>query len=138
MTHYETLQISPKASPEVIEAAWKTLMLQYHPDRKGGSKKKAADINIAHDILSDPKKRELYDLELKANRPVRQKPIVMPQQAPAYPPAYPPPTLDVQAIINRTVEAGKDALQSALVGELEKNPVFKSVLDSLRTKRRTG
>ena len=31
-TYYDWLEVSPKASPEVIEKAYKALVKKYHPD----------------------------------------------------------------------------------------------------------
>lgn len=67
MTHYELLQVSPEASTEVIEASWKTLMKKYHPDKKTGNAQLAEKLNQAHDILSDPEKRKVYDLSLNGS-----------------------------------------------------------------------
>jgi curved DNA-binding protein CbpA len=68
MTYYEVLQVARDASPEVIEASWKALLRKFHPDRPANrtaqAKEKAYQINEAHDILSDPKKRKEYDRSL--------------------------------------------------------------------------
>lgn len=64
MTHYELLQVSPEASQEVIEASWKALMRKHHPDKGKGNTEIAKKLNEAHDTLSDPEKRQRYDLEL--------------------------------------------------------------------------
>ena len=62
-THYDTLQVSPLASTEVIEAAWKSLMKKAHPD-VGGSEGRAKRLNQAKDVLVDPVKRREYDRSL--------------------------------------------------------------------------
>ncbi len=63
-THYDTLQVSPLASTEVIEAAWKSLMKKAHPD-VGGSEGRAKRLNQAKDVLTDPAKRREYDRSLR-------------------------------------------------------------------------
>jgi curved DNA-binding protein CbpA len=64
MTHYELLQVSADASPEVIDACWKALMRKFHPDKGKGNTELAKKLNEAHDVLSDPIKRQAYDIEL--------------------------------------------------------------------------
>lgn len=60
--YYELLQVHPKASPEIIKKAYRTLMLELdaHPDR-GGSARQASALNEAYAVLSDPGKRREYD-----------------------------------------------------------------------------
>lgn len=59
---YEILEVSQRASPEVIEAAWKAIMKRNYS--RGKFIDGTATVNNAHDILSDPSKRREYDLEL--------------------------------------------------------------------------
>jgi len=61
VTLYDILEISPKASPEVITAAWRSLSKRHHPDKEGGSEETIKYLNHAHDILSHPQKRKNYD-----------------------------------------------------------------------------
>jgi hypothetical protein len=59
---YDTLQVSPSASLEVIKAAYRSLSRLYHPDVPAtGSAVKMRALNGAYEILSDPKKRKEYD-----------------------------------------------------------------------------
>lgn len=67
-TYYEILGVSEKATHKEIKSAYKVLMKKYHPDVYKGNDKIAAEINNAYDILSNPKTREEYDLELKEQR----------------------------------------------------------------------
>jgi serine/threonine protein kinase len=60
---YSVLEVSPRARAEVIDAAYKVLMKEYHPD-KGGSNRVATTLNEARDTLMDPKKRSDYDSKL--------------------------------------------------------------------------
>ena len=67
------LEVSEKASQEIIEKAYKTLAKKYHPDLQDETSKKKAEammkkINEAYAILGDVEKRKAYDAELKAKR----------------------------------------------------------------------
>jgi curved DNA-binding protein CbpA len=68
MNYYETLEISPNASQDVLKAAYKSLMQRYHPDKNPGNFEAAAHsvlVAQAYEVLSDSGKRAAYDLELK-------------------------------------------------------------------------
>jgi hypothetical protein len=68
-TLYDILEVSASASPETIEAAWKSLSKRFHPDNHTtGNAEKMKLINDAHDILSDMSKRRLYDQLLRSQR----------------------------------------------------------------------
>lgn len=61
---YATLEVPRTAEPEAIKKAFRTLALKFHPDRNQGSKaaeERFKAINHAYEVLSDPKKRALYD-----------------------------------------------------------------------------
>lgn len=64
---YDILEVSRTASPEVIRAAYKSLVQRFHPDKNPGNPN-AEDllklINNAYDTLSDPSKRAAYDVML--------------------------------------------------------------------------
>ncbi len=57
---YQVLEVSPRARLSVIEAAYRALMKDHHPD-VGASGLIARDLNEAHDILTDSLKRKDYD-----------------------------------------------------------------------------
>ena len=57
---YDILEVSPRASMDVIRAAYSTLMKNFHPD-KGGSERVAKLLNQAKEVLLDPDKRSDYD-----------------------------------------------------------------------------
>lgn len=62
MTHYDTLGVSDKAAPDEIKKAYRKLASQHHPD-KGGDTAKFQEIQTAYDILSDPQKKQQYDMD---------------------------------------------------------------------------
>ena len=68
--YYDILEVSQKASKEVIEKAYKALVKKYHPDLQPPDKKKEAEdkikiINEAYSILSDETKRAEFDRKLQ-------------------------------------------------------------------------
>lgn len=72
-TLYEILEVSEKASPEVIEKAYKVLVKKYHPDLQKEEDKKNAEvmmkkINEAYEVLQDAQKRMEYDNNLEEER----------------------------------------------------------------------
>jgi len=58
---YELLNVSPRASNDVIKAAFKVLALKYHPDRPNGNLDVYKDLDLARETLLDPNKRKLYN-----------------------------------------------------------------------------
>jgi DNA-directed RNA polymerase subunit RPC12/RpoP len=62
LDYYEVLQVHPKAHPEIIKRAYRTLVAQLHahPDL-GGSHQQMVLINRAYEVLSDPELRAEYD-----------------------------------------------------------------------------
>jgi curved DNA-binding protein CbpA len=64
--YYETLQVSPNADEEVIQAAYKRLAFKWHPDKQPGDPFASAKmklLNTAYEVLSHPEKRKEYDLQ---------------------------------------------------------------------------
>jgi molecular chaperone DnaJ len=62
--YYGVLGVKKTASEEEIRKAFRKLARKYHPDVNPGDKKaeeKFKEISEANDILSDPKKRKIYD-----------------------------------------------------------------------------
>lgn len=60
---YEVLGISKDATEKDIKSAYKKLAKKYHPDlnKTAEAEAKMKEINKAYEILSDQKKREMYD-----------------------------------------------------------------------------
>jgi len=62
--YYEILGVSRAATQDQIKSAFRKLARKYHPDVNPGDKtaeEKFKEINEAYEVLSDPKKRQLYD-----------------------------------------------------------------------------
>jgi curved DNA-binding protein CbpA len=67
--YYRILQVTRDADPTVIDRAYKALSLAHHPDRaspreRTGATRRMQRINEAYSVLSDPKRREVYDATL--------------------------------------------------------------------------
>jgi len=58
--YYDVLEVSPRARPEVIGAAYKALMKIFHPD-KCEDDRVSKQLNEAHQVLSNAKSRKKYD-----------------------------------------------------------------------------
>lgn len=59
--YYKILGVSNGASQDEIKKAFRELAHKYHPDKQGGSAEKFKEINEAHQVLSNPEKRQQYD-----------------------------------------------------------------------------
>ncbi len=63
--YYKILGVSENATPEEMKKQFRKLAKEYHPDRHQGDPAKEAkfkEIAEAYDTLSDPKKRQEYDM----------------------------------------------------------------------------
>ena len=70
--YYEILEVDRKASKEIIEKAYKTLVKKYHPDVQEQNQKVKAEekmklINEAYSVLSNEEQRYEYDQQLEEN-----------------------------------------------------------------------
>lgn len=62
--YYEVLGVAKGASADDIKKAYRKLAMKYHPDRNQGNKEaeeKFKEASEAYEVLSDDKKRQLYD-----------------------------------------------------------------------------
>ena len=64
--YYEILGVAKTSTAQEIKKAYRSLALQFHPDRVPEDKKKESEekfkeISEAYGVLSDPKKRQTYD-----------------------------------------------------------------------------
>ena len=62
--YYETLGVPRKADADEIRKAYRKLARKYHPDLNPGDKsaeERFKNVQEAYDILSDAKKRQMYD-----------------------------------------------------------------------------
>lgn len=70
-SYYDILGVSSNSSTDEIRRAYRKLAMQWHPDRwtrtpssLGEAKSKFQQIQEAYSVLSDPKKRTMYDVGL--------------------------------------------------------------------------
>merc|ERR1719335_1343893 len=57
---YKLLGVDKNASDNDIKKAFRKLAIKHHPD-KGGDPETFKEITRAHEVLSDPEKRRMYD-----------------------------------------------------------------------------
>lgn len=67
--YYQILEIDRKATQAEIKKAYRQKALQFHPDKNPGdaeAEKRFKEISEAYEVLSDEKKRQIYDRHGKA------------------------------------------------------------------------
>jgi DnaJ-class molecular chaperone len=70
MNYYETLGVSPTATPQEIKDCYRRIAMKTHPDRNNGDERlslRFKQATEAYEILSDAKKREEYDRSQLSN-----------------------------------------------------------------------
>jgi hypothetical protein len=76
---YEVLQVSPRAEARVIQAAYRVLARDYHPDvsRDTDAAERMRRLNAAYEVLRDRELRAQYDARRAraAHGPTRYRPV---------------------------------------------------------------
>jgi curved DNA-binding protein CbpA len=71
-THYDVLEVTPTASPEVIRGAYRYLAQKWHPDKHptdvAEAQRRTQQINRAYEVLSDARQRASYDAFVASKR----------------------------------------------------------------------
>lgn len=67
MDYYNILGLNRNASEAEIKKAYRSMAMKHHPDR-GGDEKKFKEISAAYEILSDPQKKQMYDMGVDPNQ----------------------------------------------------------------------
>jgi DnaJ-domain-containing protein 1 len=66
--YYEELGVSPKATQNVIKAAYRAMARDFHPDKSSTDTERMKRINAADEVLSDPEHRRRYDIAYEARK----------------------------------------------------------------------
>ena len=66
MDYYSTLGLNKNASDDEIKKAYRKMAMKHHPDR-GGDEKRFKEIEEAYRTLSDPQKKQMFDMGMDPN-----------------------------------------------------------------------
>jgi curved DNA-binding protein CbpA len=67
--HYEALQISPNADPDMIHRVYRLLAQRYHPDnQETGNAQRFREVAAGYAVLSDPEHRAKYDVRHQSHK----------------------------------------------------------------------
>jgi curved DNA-binding protein CbpA len=122
---YARLEVSPSATFETIEIAWRALLKRHHPDVAGAEGTELAKrINVAHDWLSRPELRARYDESRpgaarrgSATRGRTQSPYRPAATAPPRRRRAPDPAEALRRFLDRVARLGRDELDRLSVAE---------------------
>ena len=64
MNYYNILGVNENANGNEIKKAYRSMSFKYHPDKNNGNDDKFKTINEAYEVLSDPIKKENYDMKM--------------------------------------------------------------------------
>jgi DnaJ-class molecular chaperone len=70
-TYYQVLGVDPDCTAADIQAAYRALAKQFHPDRNQAEPEamdRTQELNAAYQVLKDPERRQAYDAELAATQ----------------------------------------------------------------------
>lgn len=79
--YYKVLGIAKGASEEEIKKAYRKQALRFHPDKNKspGAEDKFKEIAEAYDVLSDAKKKDIYDRFGEEGKPMMNEPVASPR-----------------------------------------------------------
>lgn len=64
--YYSLLELARSASPDQIKKAYRSMAMKHHPDR-GGDEAKFKQISEAYEVLSNPDKKQMFDMGVDPN-----------------------------------------------------------------------
>lgn len=69
-SHYDTLEVSPKATQEEIKSSYYKLTMKYHPDKNDTelAKRKFQNVSEAYEVLGNQQARKRYDRSMMIKR----------------------------------------------------------------------
>ncbi|MBK7584297.1 MAG: DnaJ domain-containing protein [Myxococcales bacterium] len=114
LTHYQLLDVAPRAERKEIKAAYFSIISTFHPDKYFGKQlgtyqKKLSEVftrlTHAYEVLSRKASREEYDRYLKARRATRSFDAVLTSLPPPGPSQTPPSTAAAASTASSTPDA---------------------------------